>query len=402
MSEDNPLDAGDPFGFATRGIRSGVHRTNEKEHSEALFPTSSFVFDSAEEAAGRFAGELPGNIYSRFTNPTVRAFEERLASLEGGERGVAFASGMGAITATFLGLLNAGDHVVASNSLFGSTTGLLNNIFSRFGVDTAFVDPGDPEAWSAAATERTRLFFLETPSNPGMAVADIAELAERAHACGAWLVVDNCFCTPALQRPLALGADLVVHSATKYLDGQGRCVGGAVVGPEAIAGDKVFPILRSAGITMSPFNAWVFLKGLETLSLRMERHCDNAERVADFLAGRLGTERVRFPGLASHPGHDLARRQQDRFGGILAFDLPGGREQAFRFINALRIPSITANLGDAKTTVTHPASTTHARVSEAERAAGGITEGLIRISVGLEDVEDLVADLEQALEVING
>ncbi|MFA9460804.1 O-succinylhomoserine sulfhydrylase [Thiohalorhabdus methylotrophus] len=383
--------------FETRAIREGIHRTGEKEHSEALFPTSSFVFDTAEEAAARFAGESPGNIYSRFTNPTVRAFEERLASLEGGERGVAFASGMGAITATLLGLLNAGEHVVASNSLFGSTTGLLNNIFSRFGVATTFVDPADGQAWSDAATDATKLFFLETPSNPGMAVANIADLAERAHRAGAWLVVDNCFCTPALQRPLELGADLVVHSATKYLDGQGRCVGGAVVGPEALAGEKIFPILRSAGITMSPFNAWVFLKGLETLSLRMERHCDNAEEVAAYLAERLGAERVRYPGLSNHPGHALAKRQQSRFGGLLAFELPAGREDAFRFVNALKIPSITANLGDTKTTVTHPASTTHSRVSEAERQAGGVTEGLVRISVGLESAEDLKADLEQAL-----
>ena len=387
----------DPFGFETRAIREGIHRTGEKEHNEAIFPTSSFVFDSAEEAAARFAGEVPGNIYSRFTNPTVRTFEERLASLEGGERGVAFASGMAAITATFMGLLNAGDHVVASNSLFGSTTGLLNNIFSRFGVSVSFVDPADGAAWSGAVTDATRLFFLETPSNPGMAVADIADLAERAHASGAWLVVDNCFCTPALQTPLALGADLVVHSATKYLDGQGRCVGGAVVGPEALAGDRIFPILRTAGASMSPFNAWVFLKGLETLSLRMERHCDNAERVAAHLGERLGTDRVRFPGLPNHPGHELAKHQQARFGGILAFDLPGGREDAFRFINALKIPSITANLGDAKTTVTHPASTTHARVSEADRQAGGITEGLVRISAGLEQVDDLIADIDQAL-----
>ena len=384
------------FGFETRGIRAGIHRTGEKEHSEPLFPTSSFVFDSAEEAAARFAGEAPGNIYSRFTNPTVRTFEERLASLEGAERGVAFASGMAAITATFMGLLNAGDHVVASNSLFGSTTGLLNNIFSRFGVATSFVDPADGAAWSAAVRDETRLFFLETPSNPGMAVADIPDLADRARAAGAWLVVDNCFCTPALQQPLALGADLVVHSATKYLDGQGRCVGGAVAGPEHLAGERIFPILRTAGAAMSPFNAWVFLKGLETLSLRMERHCDNAERVAAHLGGRLGEERVRFPGLSSHPGHELARRQQSRFGGLVAFDL-GDRDSAFRFINALTIPTITANLGDAKTTVTHPASTTHARVTEAERAAGGVTEGLVRISAGLESAEDLVADLDQAL-----
>ena len=389
----------DPFAFETRGIREGIQRTGEKEHNEAIFPTSSFVFDSAEEAAARFAGEVPGNIYSRFTNPTVRTFEERLASLEGGERGVAFASGMAAITATFMGLLNAGDHVVASNSLFGSTTGLLNNIFSRFGVTVTFVDPADGAAWSTAVTESPRLFFLETLSNPGLPVADIAALSGRAHAGGAWLVVDNCFCTPALQTPLALGADLVVHSATKYLDGQGRCIGGAVVGSEELAGGKIFPILRTAGASMSPFNAWVFLKGLETLSLRMERHCDNAERVAGHLAERIGAERVRFPGLANHPGHELAKRQQRRYGGILAFDLGADRTAAFRFINALQIPSITANLGDAKTTVTHPASTTHARVSAAEREAGGITEGLVRISVGLENADDLTADIDQALAV---
>jgi O-succinylhomoserine sulfhydrylase len=389
---------GEPFGFETRAIRTGHERTAEREHSEAIFATSSFVFGSAEEAAERFAGQSPGNIYSRFTNPTVRAFEQRLAALEGAERGVAFASGMAAINATFMGLLNAGDHVVASNSLFGSTTGLLNNILSRFGVETSFVAPTDPEAWSAAARENTRLFFLETPSNPGMAVADIGAIAERARAAGAWLVVDNCFCTPALQRPLEQGADLVVHSATKYLDGQGRCVGGAVAGPEALAGEKIFPVLRTAGATMSPFNAWVFLKGLETLSLRMERHCDNAEALAQRLAQRLGDAAVRYPGLPADPGHELAARQQDRFGGLLAFELPGGRETAFRFVNALRIPTITANLGDAKSTVTHPASTTHARVSEAERAAGGVTEGLVRISAGLESTADLEADVVQALE----
>ena len=387
------------FGFATRAIRAGGESTDEKEHSAAIFATSSFTFDSAEEAAARFAGEAPGNIYSRFTNPTVRAFEQRLASLEGGERGVAFASGMAAINATLTGLLSAGDHVVASNSLFGSTTGLLNNILARFGVTTTFVDPARPEDWSGASGPATRLYLLETPSNPGMAVADIAAIAERAHAAGAWLVVDNCFCTPALQRPLAMGADLVVHSATKYLDGQGRGVGGAVVGPEALAGEKVFPVLRTAGASMSPFNAWVFLEGLETLSLRMARHCDNAEALAGHLAGRLGEERVRFPGLASHPGHELARWQQARFGGILAFDLPGGRETAFRFINALQIPTITANLGDTKSTVTHPASTTHARVSEEARAAGGVTEGLVRISAGLEDADDLRADVDRALGV---
>ncbi len=389
------------YGFETRAIREGIWRSDEQEHSEALLLTSSFRFQSAEEAAARFAGELPGNIYSRFTNPTVRTFNERLASLEGGEQGLGFASGMAAITATFMGLLSAGDHIVASNSLFGATTGLLNNVFARFGVAITFVDPEDSPAWTAAATEDTRMFFLETPSNPGMAVADIADLAERARAAGAWLVVDNCFCTPALQRPLDLGADLVIHSATKYLDGQGRCVGGAVVGPEALVGERIFPVLRSAGATMSPFNAWVFLKGLETLSLRMERHCDNAERLAEHLANRLGPDQVRFPGLPNHPRFELAKRQQSRFGGLLAFDLPRGREAAFAFINALAIPTITANLGDAKSTVTHPASTTHARVSQAERDAGGVTEGLVRISAGLEDVEDLVADVDRALAAID-
>lgn len=389
------------YGFETRAIREGIWRSDEQEHSEALLLTSSFRFQSAEEAAARFAGELPGNIYSRFTNPTVRTFAQRLASLEGGEQGLGFASGMAAITATFMGLLNAGDHIVASNSLFGATTGLLNNIFARFGVATTFVDPEDSEAWTAAVTEETRMFFLETPSNPGMAVADIADLAERARVAGAWLVVDNCFCTPALQRPLDLGADLVIHSATKYLDGQGRCVGGAVVGPEALVGERIFPVLRSAGAAMSPFNAWVFLKGLETLSLRMERHCDNAERLAEHLATRLGPERVRFPGLPSHPRFELAKRQQARFGGLLAFELPGDRDTAFAFINALAIPTITANLGDTKSTVTHPASTTHARVSQAERDAGGVTEGLVRISAGLEAVEDIVADIDQALATVD-
>ena len=382
-------------GFETRAIRAGIHRTGEKEHSEALFPTSSFVFDSAEEAAARFAGESPGNIYSRFTNPTVRTFEERLASLEGGERGIGFASGMGAITATFMGLLNAGDHVVASNSLFGSTTGLLNNIFSRFGVTVTFVDPADGAAWSSAVTESTRLFFLETPSNPGMAVADIADLAERAHAGGAWLVVDNCFCTPALQTPLALGADLVVHSATKYLDGQGRCIGGAVVGSEELAGGKIFPILRTAGASMSPFNAWVFLKGLETLSLRMHAHSERAQALAEWLETLAEVRRVHYPGLKSHPQRELAAAQQDAFGGIVSFELAGGQEAAWKLINATRMLSITANLGDTKTTITHPATTTHGRLTPEQRADAGIADGLIRVSVGLESPDDLQADLKR-------
>jgi O-succinylhomoserine sulfhydrylase len=382
------------YGLSTRAVRAGQVRTPEGEQSEPIFATSSYVFDSAEEAAARFSGQQPGNIYSRFTNPTVRTFEERLAALEEGERCVATGSGMSAILATCMGLLSAGDHVLASRSLFGSTTLLFSNILSRFGLSFDFVAPGDTGAWAAAMRPNTRMLFLETPSNPLMELGDIEALARIAHDHGAWFAVDNCFCTPALQRPLALGADIVIHSATKYLDGQGRCVGGAVVGSEELVGGGVFGFLRTAGPSMSPFNAWVFLKGLETLGLRMQAHCASALELARWLEARPKVARVIYPGLASHPQHELATRQQSAGGGIVAFEIEGGRDAAWRFIDATELVSITANLGDTKTTITHPASTTHGRLTPEARAAAGISDGLIRVAVGLEDVDDLKADLD--------
>ncbi len=387
----------DDLHFDTLAVRGGQHRTNEGEHAEPIFTTSSYVFSSAAEAAARFAGEAPGNIYSRFTNPTVRTFEERLAALEGGERCVATASGMAAILSTCVSLLQAGDHIVSSRAIFGSTVVLFDKYLSRLGIQVSYVDLTDLAAWEAAIRPETRLLFLETPSNPLTEVADIRALADLAHRHGAWLAVDNCFCTPALQRPLSLGADLVIHSATKYIDGQGRCVGGAVVGLQDLVGEGVFGFIRTAGPSMSPFNAWVFLKGLETLRLRMQAHSANALALARWLEGHPAVARVHYPGLESHPQHDLARRQQDGFGGIVAFEVKGGREAAWRLIDATRVFSITANLGDAKSTITHPASTTHGRMDPEARARAGITEGLVRLSVGLEDVADLQADLERGL-----
>ncbi len=388
----------DEWRFETWAVRGGQHRTQEQEHDEPIFTTSSYVFSSAAEAAARFAGEAPGNIYSRFTNPTVRTFEERLAALEGGARCVATASGMAAILSTCLALLEQGDHIVSSRAIFGSTVVLFDKYLSRFGIEVSYVDLTDLEAWAAALRPNTRMLFLETPSNPLTEVADITALAALAHDHGAWLVVDNCFCTPALQQPLRLGADLVIHSATKYIDGQGRCVGGAVVGPEDLVGEGVYGFLRTAGPAMSPFNAWVFLKGLETLQLRMRAHSANAMALARWLEDHPKVARVHYPGLPSHPQHALARRQQRDFGGIVAFEVKGGREAAWRLIDQVRVFSITANLGDAKSTITHPASTTHGRMSPEARAAAGIGEGLVRLSVGLEAVEDLQADLARGLD----
>ncbi|OGT89456.1 MAG: O-succinylhomoserine sulfhydrylase [Gammaproteobacteria bacterium RIFOXYA12_FULL_61_12] len=385
------------WGVATRAIRVGQHRTGEGEHSEAIFPTSSYVFASAAEAAARFAGTIPGNIYSRFTNPTVRAFEERLAAMEGGESCVASASGMSAILSMCMGLLKTGDHIVASRSIFGTTVILFTKYMARFGIETSFVDLTDPAAWEAAIRPNTKLLFLETPSNPLTEVADIRQLADLAHDHGAWLAVDNCFCTPALQRPLELGADLVIHSATKYLDGQGRCVGGAVVGGAKLVGEEVFGVLRTCGPTMSPFNAWVFLKGLETLAIRMRAHCESAAKLAVWLEHHPQVERVYHPSLASHGQYELAARQQSGAGGVLSFDVKGGKEAAWRVIDSTRLLSITANLGDAKSTITHPATTTHGRLSLEERATAGIGDGLIRVSVGLEDFEDIRKDLERGL-----
>lgn len=388
------------LGFDSLAVRAGQVRTAEGEHSEALFLTSSFVFDSAAHAAARFGGSEAGNIYSRFTNPTVRVFEERLAALEGGERCVATSSGMAAILATCLGLLQAGDHVVSSRSIFGTTTVLFDKYLKKFGVNTSFVALTDAAAWEAAITPQTRLFFLETPSNPLCEVADIAALAELAHRHGILLAVDNCFCTPALQKPLALGADIVIHSATKYLDGQGRCLGGAVIGRQKEM-DEVLGVVRTGGPSMSPFNAWVFLKGLETLRLRMEAHSDNASHLARWLVQQPQVAKVHYAGLASHPQHELAARQQRGFfGGVLSFELKGGREAAWRFIDATRLLSITANLGDAKSTITHPASTTHGRLSPEAKTAAGISEGLIRIAVGLEDIVDIQSDCARGLAAL--
>jgi O-succinylhomoserine sulfhydrylase len=384
------------YALETQAVRAGQTRTAEQEHSDPIFLTSSYVFNSAAEAAARFSGKEPGNIYSRFTNPTVRAFEQRLAALEGGERCIAVASGMAAIASTGFGLLKAGDHVVCSRGVFGNTVLLFQNYFAKFGVATTFVDLTDYAAWEQAIKPNTQFLFVETPSNPLTQIADIRRLADIAHAHGALLVVDNCFLTPALQQPLALGADIVIHSATKYLDGQGRCVGGAIVGGLELLDKAIYPYLRTGGPTMSPFNAWVFLKGLETLGIRMRAHCENALELAQWLEGKSWVERVHYPGLASHPQHDLALRQQKSGGGIVSFEVLGGKDAAWALIDATRMLSITANLGDAKTTITHPATTTHGRLSEAERAAAGITDGLVRIAVGLEDAGDIQNDLLRA------
>jgi O-succinylhomoserine sulfhydrylase len=379
--------------FATRAVREGQVRTNENEHSEAIFPTSSYVFASAAEAAARFSGEEPGNIYSRFTNPTVRTFENRLASLEMAECCVATASGMSAITATILGLLKTGDHIVSSRSIFGTTTVLLTNIIARLGIDTTFVELAELSAWEKAIKPETKLLFLETPSNPLTELVDIAALAEIAHKHGCLLAVDNCLCTPALQQPIVLGADIVIHSATKYIDGQGRCMGGAVCGTNDVVGDGVFGFLRSAGPTMSTFNAWVFLKGLETLKLRMQAHSAAAQELAEWLEQRPEVKRVFYPGLESHPQHVLAKTQQSGFGGLLSFELNGGKAEGWRLIDATQLLSITANLGDTRTTITHPATTTHGRLTPEQRSEAGISDGLIRIAVGLEDIEDIKADM---------
>jgi O-succinylhomoserine sulfhydrylase len=384
--------------FATLAIRAGHERTNEGEHSEAIFPTSSFVFGSAAEAAARFGGQEPGNIYARFTNPTVRYFQERLAALEGGESCVATSSGMSAILAVMLGLLKAGDHVVCSRAVFGTTTLLLQNIIGKFGVAFSFVDLTNMAAWEAALQPHTRLLFVETPANPLTEIVDIRALADLAHRNSSLLVVDNCFCTPALQRPLALGADIVVHSATKYLDGQGRALGGAVVGDKERVGKDVYGVLRNGGVTMSPFNAWIFLKGLETLDLRMKAHCDNAMQLAQWLAAHPAVEQVYYPGLASHPQHALAQQQQSGFGGLVSFVLKGGKEAAWKVIDYTQMLSITANLGDTKTTITHPATTTHGRLTPEQKAQSGIADGLVRVSVGLESIRDIQRDLARGLD----
>ncbi len=385
------------WGEATLGVRAAEPRTGEHEHSAAVHLTSSFVFESAAHAAAVFSGEMPGNIYSRFTNPTVQAFEKRLAILEGGDACVATASGMAAILSLCLALLKSGDHIVASRALFGSTISLFNNVLSKFGLGVTYVDQVNLGDWKRAITPQTRLLFAESPSNPLTDIVDIRALADIAHDAGCLLAVDNCFLTPVLQQPLKLGADLVVHSATKYLDGQGRCVGGAVVGDAQRVGKDLFGFVRTAGPSLSPFNAWVFLKGLETLGLRIRAHSEAALKLALWLRDQPVIERVYYPGLPEHPQHELAKRQQRGFGGIVSFDVRGGREAAWRLIDAVKMISITANLGDTRTTITHPATTTHGRVTAEARQAAGIGEGLIRVAVGLENVEDIIADLARGL-----
>jgi O-succinylhomoserine sulfhydrylase len=393
-------ESDDQYHPATLAIRAGQVRSLEGEHAEPIFTTSSYVFRSAAEAAARFAETDRGNIYSRFTNPTVRCFETRLAALEGGAACVGTASGMAAILATCMALLKAGDHLICSDSVFGSTIALFNRYLVKFGVAVSYVRPDDLQAWRDALRPNTRLCFLETPSNPLSVVADIAAVAQLTHEHGAWLAVDNCFCTPALQQPLALGADLVIHSATKYLDGQGRCVGGAVVGSEELVGREVFGFIRSAGPSMSPFNAWVFLKGLETLDLRMRAHSAAALTLARWLEMQPMVRKVHYSGLDSHPQHALAQRQQRAGGGIVAFEVAHGQPGAWAFIDAVKLMSITANLGDTKTTLTHPVTTTHSRITIAERERAGITPGLLRVSVGLEHLDDLQADVLRGLAAV--
>jgi O-succinylhomoserine sulfhydrylase len=381
----------------TLSVRAGSEMTAYGENSEALFLNSSFRFDSAAQAAARFGGSEPGNIYSRFTNPTVTMFQNKLAALEGAEQCVATSTGMSAILACVMGLCSAGDHIVASRSIFGTSVQLFSNILARWGLQVSFVSLTDLAEWQSAVTDHTKLFFVETPSNPLTEVCDIAALADIAHKAGAHLVVDNCFCTPAIQQPLALGADIIIHSATKYIDGQGRCLGGAVLGSKALM-EPVYGFLRTAGVTMSAFNAWVFLKGLETLFVRMDAHARNALALATWLEQQPGVARVYYPGLSSHPQHALALRQQSSGGGIVSFEVRAkagqtSQQAAWALIDATKLISITANLGDAKSTITHPATTTHSRVTAEARAAAGIVDGLVRIAVGLEHIDDLKSDL---------
>lgn len=385
------------YALETQAIRAGQHRTHEDEHSIPIFMTSSYVFKSAADAAARFTGKQAGNIYSRFTNPTVAAFQDRLAMMEKGERCLAFSSGMAAIMAVGMGLLKAGDHVVCSRGVFGNTVLMFQNYFGKFGVETDFVDLTDVNAWEAAIKSNTRFLFLETPSNPLIEIADIRALADVAHAHNCLLIVDNCFCTPALQKPLELGADIVIHSATKYIDGQGRCVGGAVVASDEIIEKYIYPYLRTGGATMSAFNAWIFLGGLETLAVRMKVHCDNATALAQWLVEQPAISKVNYPALKTHAQHELAKTQQSHFGGVVSFEVSGGKQAAWRLIDSTKMLSITANLGDVKTTITHPATTTHGRLTPEARVLAGINDNLVRISVGLEAIEDIKADLARGL-----
>lgn len=385
------------FDPETLAVRAGQIRSDFQEHSEALALTSSFVFKSAEEAARRFANEEPGNIYSRFTNPTVTMFQDRLAALEGAEACIATATGMAAIATTALGLLKAGDHIVSSRSVFGTVVPLFNQILKRFGVETTWVDPTDLSAWKAAIRPSTRLFFVETPSNPLGEVCDIAALAGLARGANAVLAVDNCFCSPALQRPIEFGADLVIHSATKFLDGQGRVLGGAIAGRRDLVSGPLYGFVRTAGPAISPFNAWICLKGMETLQLRLDAQSARSLDIARWLEAHPRVSRVFYTGLKSHPQHELAMKQQSAGGAVLSFEVKGGREAAWHVINSVQMISITANLGDTKSTICHPATTTHGRLTQAERDTAGIGHGLVRLAVGLESVNDIKKDLERGL-----
>lgn len=383
----------------TMAIRGGYQRTHENEHSEALFLTSSYVFDNAQMAASAFSSEIETNVYSRYTNPTVRSFEQRLALLEEAEQCVATSSGMAATLSVIMALLKTGDHIVCSRDVFGSTKMMIDNYITKFGVEVTYVALTDLSAWQNAVKSNTRMLFCETPSNPLSELADLEALSKLAKKSQALLVVDNCFCTPVLQKPLTWGADIVVHSATKYIDGQGRALGGAVVGSTELM-EQVLGFVRAAGPTMSPFNAWVFLKGLETLKLRMQAHSANAADLAQWLVEHPKVSQVFYAGLTDHPGHSLAKKQQSDFGGVLSFCVNGGRDAAWRVIDAVQMLSLTANLGDAKTTIVHPATTTHGRLSPEARAEAGITEDLIRIAVGLEDSADIKKDLELGLSLV--
>jgi O-succinylhomoserine sulfhydrylase len=394
------LQMSDQYELETLAVRAGYTQTAELENSEAIFPTSSFRFHSAKQAADRFSGEEEGNIYSRFTNPTVRAFEQRLALMEGGEACVGTASGMSAILSTFMALCEPGDHVVSSRSIFGTTKVLFNKYLAKFGIEITYVSQTDIAEWQNAMQENTKVLFLESPSNPLTEVADIKALAEIKKQNNALLIVDNCFCTPILQKPLSLGADIIIHSATKFIDGQGRAIGGAVVGSEELVGEEVRGFMRTAGPTMSTFNAWIFLKGLETLTIRMQAHCQSAMQLAEWLEQHPAVEKVFYPGLKSHPQYDLASQQQTAAGGLLSFRVKGDKDAAWKVIDQTEMLSITANLGDAKTSITHPATTTHSRVESEERLQAGITENLVRVSVGLESIEDIKKDLARGLELI--
>ena len=378
--------------FKTKSVREGQKSSNEQEHSAAIFLTSSFRFDSAEQAAERFDSNQ-GNVYSRFTNPTVESFQNKLAALEGAEKCQATASGMSAIFATIMTILKPGEHMVASRCMFGTTIVLLNSIIEKFGIQVTFVDLPDLEGWEKSIQKNTKLFLLENPSNPLGEVVDIKKLSAISKKNGIVLAVDNCVMSPALQRPLSLGADLVIHSATKYIDGQGRCLAGAVAGKASIV-DEIASFNRSTGPTLSPFNAWVVFKALETLSLRMNAHCESAMKLATWLDSQAFVDEVYYLGLENHPHHEIAKKQQTGFGGIVSFKVKGGRKEAFKLINNTRMISITANLGDAKTTITHPSTTTHVRLSDEEKIKSQISENLIRISVGLENIEDIIADIK--------